>query len=130
HGVEASAGLATAVESDRAAVRQPPPIGGSRGPTPHLTSSRQHPARFAIQEGIGMNLIGTSAVVTGGGQGMGRQFTKSLLEHGVNVVILELNPDTVEATARELTDEAGGSARALPHAGSVASADDVAAAFD
>jgi 3-oxoacyl-[acyl-carrier protein] reductase len=77
-----------------------------------------------------MNLIGTSAVVTGGGQGMGRQFTKRLLADDVNVVILELNRDTGVRTARELTEEAGGAARAIAHAGSVASASDVEAAFD
>lgn len=77
-----------------------------------------------------MKLIGRSAVVTGGGQGMGRQFSKRLLEHDVNVVILELNPETAEATARDLTHEVGGAARAIGQAGSVSVADDVAAAFD
>jgi 3-oxoacyl-[acyl-carrier protein] reductase len=61
---------------------------------------------------------------------MGRQFTKRLLENGVNVVILELNGDTAAATAEELTAAAGGAARAIAQQGSVASAGDVAAAFD
>lgn len=77
-----------------------------------------------------MSVIGSSAIVTGGGQGMGRQFTRRLLQNNVNVVILEVNPDTVEATAQELTAEADGSARAIGHSGSVADADAVAAAFD
>lgn len=77
-----------------------------------------------------LNLVGTSALVTGGGQGMGRQITKRLLDSGVNVAVLELNGETVERTVDELNAEAGGRAQAIAHAGSVASADDVAAAFD
>lgn len=77
-----------------------------------------------------MSVIGSSALVTGGGQGMGRQFTRRLLQNGVNVVILEVNPETVDATASELTEEAGGSAKAIGYSGSVADERAVAGAFD
>jgi glucose 1-dehydrogenase len=77
-----------------------------------------------------LHLYGTSAVVTGGGGGMGRQFSKRLLANGVNVVILELNGEAVERSAAELTAEVGNGAQAIPFVGSVASEDDVAAAYD
>jgi len=48
-------------------------------------------------------LKGKIAVVTGGGQGIGKHAAKTLAENGVNVAIADMNPDTAEATAKELS---------------------------
>lgn len=42
------------------------------------------------------------AVVTGGGQGIGKHAAKTLAEAGANVVIADLNQETADATATEL----------------------------
>jgi 3-oxoacyl-[acyl-carrier protein] reductase len=76
-----------------------------------------------------MTLVGTSAVVTGAGRGIGRRIAQHLMAEGANVLIFEFNDEQAQQTARELTDAAGGQ-RAIAHRGSVASAADVAAAYD
>jgi glucose 1-dehydrogenase len=76
-----------------------------------------------------MKIIGTSAVVTGAGQGMGNQIARRLMEHGVNVLVFELDGELGESAAEELTSHAS-EARALAYTGSVSSSDDVEAAFD
>ncbi|MCW2953728.1 MAG: short-chain dehydrogenase/reductase [Conexibacter sp.] len=77
-----------------------------------------------------MDLIGTSAVVTGAGQGMGRQIARRLMQHGADVLVFELNGDVAARTAQELSAETDGAARAIAHAGSVADTADVDAAFE
>ena len=44
---------------------------------------------------------GKTAIVTGGGQGIGRAIVLRLAEEGCNVAIFDLKPETAEATARE-----------------------------
>lgn len=46
-------------------------------------------------------LKGKTAIVTGGGQGIGRAITLRLAEEGCNVAIFDLKPDTAEETAAE-----------------------------
>jgi glucose 1-dehydrogenase len=76
-----------------------------------------------------MALVGTSAIVTGGAQGIGLGIARALIEHGASVLLFDLNEEAVTEAAAKLEAEAG-SGRAAAHAGSVASADDVEAAFE
>ncbi len=48
------------------------------------------------------DLSGKVAVVTGAGQGLGRQFARSLAAAGADLVLAELNPDTAADAAREV----------------------------
>ena len=59
-----------------------------------------------------MTLEEKVAVVTGGGQGLGRAITLALARAGAKVVVADMNPDTAEAVAAEVAD-AGGEALAL-----------------
>ncbi|MBD0863842.1 SDR family oxidoreductase [Gordonia sp. zg691] len=68
---------------------------------------------------------GRTALVTGGGSGIGKAITASLLDAGANVVVLEKSGDNIETAAAEL----GHSDRLAWHEGSVASKADVRAAF-
>ena len=45
------------------------------------------------------DLKGKTAIVTGGGQGIGKAITLRLAEEGCNVAIFDLKPDTAEETA-------------------------------
>jgi NAD(P)-dependent dehydrogenase (short-subunit alcohol dehydrogenase family) len=56
-----------------------------------------------------MKMDGRVAVVTGGGQGMGKEIAKALASLGATVVIAEINPDTGEETVRDI-QTAGGKA--------------------
>ena len=71
-----------------------------------------------------MELIGRSALVTGGAQGIGLGIAKRLIEHGAGVVLFDLNEDAVTAAAAGLGE------RARAAAGSVTSADDIERALD
>jgi len=48
------------------------------------------------------SLAGQVAIVTGGGQGLGKVFCVAFAEAGADVVVAELNPDTGAATAAEI----------------------------
>ena len=58
-------------------------------------------------------LNGKTALVTGGGTGLGRSMTKYLLELGANVIITSRKIDVLEATAKELEAETGGKVLAV-----------------
>ncbi|MAG29440.1 MAG: dehydrogenase [Deltaproteobacteria bacterium] len=51
-----------------------------------------------------MRLQDRVAVITGGGQGMGKAYARRLLEEGATVVIAEIDPDRGERAAAELQD--------------------------
>jgi 3-oxoacyl-[acyl-carrier protein] reductase len=72
-----------------------------------------------------MGLVGDSAVVTGGAQGIGLGIARQLIERGASVLLFDLNEDAVNEAAAGLDSE-----KAAGFAGSVTSADDWAAAFD
>ncbi len=59
-----------------------------------------------------MTLEDKVAVVTGGGQGLGRAITLALARAGAKAVVADMNPDTAEAVAAEVAD-AGGEALAV-----------------
>lgn len=76
-----------------------------------------------------MGLVGTSAIVTGAAQGIGLGISAVLIQRGASVVLFDLNEQAVQRAAATLEAEHG-AGRAVAHAGSVASAADVKAAFD
>ena len=49
-----------------------------------------------------MDLNGTSAIVTGGASGLGEATSRELADHGVTVIILDMNADKGEAVAKEV----------------------------
>lgn len=51
------------------------------------------------------------AVITGGGQGIGRAIARDLAARGIAVAIADINPETAKATAAEI-EAAGGTAHA------------------
>ena len=59
------------------------------------------------------DLRGKTAVVTGGGRGIGRETALKLARCGARVVVTARNTDQIDAVAREI-EEAGGEAFAIP----------------
>ncbi|MCF8035159.1 MAG: SDR family oxidoreductase [Desulfarculaceae bacterium] len=68
------------------------------------------------------------AVITGGGGGFGNTFARALAGQGANVVLADVNADTVEAAAQAVNDLGGG--KALPVVCDVTSADSVEATME
>lgn len=54
-----------------------------------------------------LELTGKVAVVTGGSRGIGKQVARQLALEGADVAIVARNPETLEATRKELADETG-----------------------
>jgi NAD(P)-dependent dehydrogenase (short-subunit alcohol dehydrogenase family) len=59
-----------------------------------------------------LELTGKGAIVTGGSRGIGKAIARELAREGASVVIAARGREALEATARELNDEAG--ARVVP----------------
>jgi NAD(P)-dependent dehydrogenase (short-subunit alcohol dehydrogenase family) len=74
-------------------------------------------------------LVGTPAVVTGAGQGLGYDIARHLMRAGADVLVFELDGDRGADAARTLCEEVPGRA-ALAFAGDVSDEDDVRAGFD
>ncbi|MDY5015696.1 MAG: SDR family oxidoreductase [Eubacteriales bacterium] len=74
-----------------------------------------------------MILKGKIAAITGGGSGIGGSASSLFAKEGATVAILEVNPESGEAKAREIAD-AGGSAFFIRT--DVSNPDDVRAAFE
>ena len=53
------------------------------------------------------NLQGKTAIVTGGGSGIGKAISKTLAEQGASVHILELNVDAAQESANEIVAQGG-----------------------
>ncbi len=60
-----------------------------------------------------MRLADKVAIVTGAGQGIGREYARTLAKEGAKVVIAELNPDTGQQVSEEI-NELSGTATYLP----------------
>jgi len=58
-----------------------------------------------------MKLDGRKAVITGAGRGIGRAIAATLVSHGAHVAIVDIDGETAEAAAKEMSD-AGAVARA------------------
>lgn len=58
------------------------------------------------------NLSGKTAIITGGGNGIGRASSKMLASSGANVVVSDFNLEAAEQVAKDINDE-GGSAIAV-----------------
>lgn len=58
------------------------------------------------------SLSGCSAVVTGGGRGLGQAISMGLAQAGASVLVVDLNGDAAEKVA-EAINENGGQARAV-----------------
>ena len=56
---------------------------------------------------VSIDLTGKSAIVTGGGDGIGRETARTLAQAGANVMIADLNADAAEQAAEELSREYG-----------------------
>ena len=56
------------------------------------------------------DLKGKSAIVTGGGSGIGRAISKALAENGANVHIFELQKEIAELVVREIINDGGSAA--------------------
>jgi NAD(P)-dependent dehydrogenase (short-subunit alcohol dehydrogenase family) len=74
-------------------------------------------------------LVGNSAIVTGGGQGIGYDIASHLMAAGANVLIYEIDADRAEAAAGRLSSEHP-SQRALAFAGDVTDETAMRAAFE
>lgn len=76
-----------------------------------------------------MDLVGNSAIVTGGAQGIGLAISRLLIERGASVLVFDLNEEGAVEAAAGLESELG-DGKAAGFGGSVTSAADFAAAFD
>lgn len=54
-----------------------------------------------------LNLAGKVAIVTGGGQGMGKVFCLGFAEEGARVVVADINGETARQTAEEIRGKGG-----------------------
>jgi glucose 1-dehydrogenase len=76
-----------------------------------------------------MDLVGSPAIVTGAGQGLGYDTARHLMAAGADVLIFELDGDRAEEAARSLSSDQT-HRRAIAFSGDVSNEDDVRAAFD
>ena len=60
------------------------------------------------------DLSGRTAVVTGSGRGLGREFALALARSGADVAISDIDPETAKRTAAELAAATGRRALAIP----------------
>ncbi|MFW0773362.1 SDR family NAD(P)-dependent oxidoreductase [Paenarthrobacter nitroguajacolicus] len=73
------------------------------------------------------NFEGKTALVTGGGSGLGEAISKDLAKNGANVVVVDVNLDAATRVAEEITADGG---KAVPFKGNTAVAEDSKKAVD
>jgi 3-oxoacyl-[acyl-carrier protein] reductase len=76
-----------------------------------------------------VGLVGDTAIVTGGAQGIGLGIARELIGRGASVLLFDLSEEAVSTAAAGLESELG-AGKAIGFTGSVTSADDWSAAFD
>ena len=59
-----------------------------------------------------MRLKGKTAIVTGGGQGLGEGMALRFAQEGANIAVVDMNPETTPAVVRRI-EESGGKAIAI-----------------
>jgi len=74
-------------------------------------TTNQNPSRVPAIDDWNQLLTGRTAVVTGGGTGIGGAIARLFGRHGAHVEISEIDPELAEAVVADITG-AGGSARA------------------
>ncbi|MBL8584558.1 MAG: SDR family NAD(P)-dependent oxidoreductase, partial [Rhizobiaceae bacterium] len=72
------------------------------------------------------SLTGKVALITGGGQGIGRETAELLVQAGASVAILDRNAEVADAAAKAIVAQGG---QALALTADVSKADEVKAAF-
>ncbi|MEV4953926.1 MULTISPECIES: SDR family NAD(P)-dependent oxidoreductase [Paenarthrobacter] len=73
------------------------------------------------------NFEGKTALVTGGGSGLGEAISKDLAKNGVNVVVVDVNLEAATRVAEQITADGG---KAVPFQGNTAVAEDSKKAVD
>ncbi|MGV3588080.1 MAG: SDR family NAD(P)-dependent oxidoreductase [Adhaeribacter sp.] len=73
------------------------------------------------------NLAGKTAVITGGGSGIGRSISKLFARQGATVFILELNPEAATQTLQDIAEQGG---QADSFACNVSNQEEVTAVFE
>jgi len=68
-----------------------------------LSPALQRKPGSILEDRFVRGLEGKTAIVTGGGQGIGKAIALRLAAEGCNVAIFDLKPETAEATAKEAT---------------------------
>jgi NAD(P)-dependent dehydrogenase (short-subunit alcohol dehydrogenase family) len=79
--------------------------------------------------GANFELVGSPAIVTGGGRGIGYDIARHLMAAGADVLIFDIDGELAEQAARTLTEESG-ERRAIPFVGDVADEEKHRDAFD
>lgn len=74
------------------------------------------------------DLSGRKALVTGGGQGIGRAIAQALWDAGANLAVFDVNLDAAEAFRKELADSTDDGRQPKAYRVDVSDGDDVAAA--
>ena len=75
-----------------------------------------------------VELVGSTAVVTGAAQGIGYDVARHLMAAGADVLVFDINAEGATEAARTLAQEHPGR-QAVPFAGDVANEDDWRSAF-
>jgi len=73
------------------------------------------------------NFEGKTAIVTGGGSGLGEAISKDLAKNGVNIVVVDVNLDAATRVAGQITADGG---KAVPFQANTAVAEDSKKAVD
>lgn len=60
-----------------------------------------------------MELVSNHAIITGGARGIGRSIAEEFMDQGASVVLADIEAETAEETAAELTEEYDGEALAV-----------------
>jgi NAD(P)-dependent dehydrogenase (short-subunit alcohol dehydrogenase family) len=63
---------------------------------------------WRMPETLGGQSAGTSAIVTGGGRGLGRAMSEALLAAGASVLVVDVDQEPIDAVLAEVTGEAAG----------------------